>query len=137
MFQTNMGIALRKNGAIKKARLDMRLTNKTLKYRWAALGEGYEYVDMDEMTKDWSGELSRREYRIKLGRPRHRITFRKIPKGRKRYIIVALIFDDNSKYQGIKVDNKYVTKKQMKEWETEALTWLIENGFVEESEDEE
>ena len=118
----------------------IKLTQKALQYNWGFLDKHceYDFTDWDEATKDWSGQKSKREKRIELGRPRYEIVFHRIPKGYKREVDVRLTFDDKAEYQGIKTRSKY-TKRQMEEWEIDVILWLMQHGYVEllNSEDDE
>lgn len=107
----------------------MKLSGMVTRYSWRFLDEenlDYDYADMDMVCRQG------REQRIDKGYARYEISIHRVPKGKKRDVYARLMFDDNAEYQGIKVLNKYVTKKQTKEWETEALEWLIHRGHVSE-----
>lgn len=99
-----------------------KLTDKPMEYRWARFGE-YDFGDQDEIRTS-------REVRISRGLPKFTIRFWRVPNGRKREVLVTLNFNDARMYEGIDAPST-VRKKQLKEWETEALSWLVENGIVE------
>lgn len=106
-----------------------KLTDKPMKYRWCYFGE-YDFGDQDEIRKDWSGQLTKRETRLRMGLPRFTIDFWRVPNGRKNKVLITLKFNDARVYEGIDAPST-VRKNQLKEWENEALLWLAKEGVIE------
>lgn len=105
------------------------LTNIPKRYGWTSFGE-YSFADLDEVYKDRSGKMSNRELRISKGYQRYEITFNRIPDGRKREVMNFMEFDDDGKYVRMWSSGKTVRKKQLKEWEKEAIEWLTSQYII-------
>ena len=103
-----------------------KLTDKSLGFYWGVFGE-YNFVDNDYINYERGGRMKL------MGIPdTHRYAFWlfKVPKIGTRKVLMRMYFDADGKYTGIYVQSSIIKKKEIKEWESEALLWLEQNEYI-------
>lgn len=107
-----------------------RLTSKLKGIRWTEFPKPipdneFSFVDCDECTRDWSDKYGKREYRIMLGRPRYTISFKRIPKNRKKPVSIYLCFNDDGYFERHWASGKITVGEECR-WISEGFDRLCE-----------
>lgn len=109
----------------------LRLTQKTRQYRWHwDIGENgkhdISFADEDSINTEGHGRMK------KMGIPnseRYRFSFYRLPTNKKKETLISICFDILGNYNKTRTYSN-VSKKELKQWESEMMTYLINNGWI-------